>query len=96
MPLNIESLKMFPGTSYVLPTTHVNISLTPHDYRREKLGNGNCNLYDKHKRTEQANRRIRKIQSFVAMVHNTQNHWVSRLCPSPGILNRHKTHVSET
>jgi hypothetical protein len=30
------------------------------------------------------------------MMYNTQNYWVSGLCPSPGILNNRKRDILET
>jgi hypothetical protein len=39
---------------------------------------------------------VNKIREILTMVFNTQNYWVSGLCPSSGILNTRKHNVSET
>jgi hypothetical protein len=39
---------------------------------------------------------VRWIWRTLTMVYNTQNHWVSGLCPSFRILNARKHNVSET
>jgi hypothetical protein len=37
-----------------------------------------------------------RISRILTMVYNTQNYWVSGLCPSTGILNTRKHNVTET